>query len=62
MRATRRTQPYRAKRGRQPGPALTAMLRGGPAHLPNPQDIKRRTQRLSKRRGGLRGVLAARGR
>lgn len=60
MRPTRRTQPYRAKRGRPPGSTLVAMLRGKPAYLPNPQDVKRRTLRAAKRRRGLSGVLAGR--
>lgn len=40
------TQPY--KRGaRHPGAALSAMLRGKPGYLPNPQDAKRRAQKLA---------------
>lgn len=40
---TRRAQPYRKKKkGRPQGPTLSAMLKGGPAFLPNPMDAKRR--------------------
>lgn len=40
---TRRAQPYRRKKkGRPQGPTLSAMLKGGPAFLPNPMDAKRR--------------------
>jgi hypothetical protein len=43
------SQPY--KRGaRQPGSALSAMLRGKPTYLPNPQDAKRKAQRQARRR------------
>lgn len=48
--ATRRTQPHR--RGsdvRVPGPALSAMLAGQPASLPNPMDQQRRVQRDGRR-------------
>jgi hypothetical protein len=42
-------QPY--KRGaRQPGAALSAMLRGKPTYLPNPQDVKRKAQRQARSR------------
>ncbi len=42
-------QPY--KRGhRAPGAALSAMLKGAPKHLPNPQDAKRRAQKRTRRR------------
>lgn len=42
-------QPY--KRGkRMPGAALSAMLRGSPRYLPNPQDSKRKVQRIAKAR------------
>lgn len=37
-------QPY-AKGPRMPGAALSAMLRGKPAYLPNPQDAKRRAMK-----------------
>lgn len=41
MRSTRRTQPYR--RGpRQPGLALSAMLRGATLHSYNPMDVQRK--------------------
>jgi hypothetical protein len=39
-----RAQPYR-RGDRQPGPTLTAMLKGAPVFLPNPMDIKRQAQR-----------------
>lgn len=45
---TRRTQPYRRKSTRPPGPSLTAMLKGAPFALPNPMDMQRR---MVKRRG-----------
>jgi hypothetical protein len=45
---TRRGQPYRKKRPRPQGPTLTAMLKGSPAFLPNPMDLRRQAQ---KRRG-----------
>lgn len=48
-------QPYRAGKGREPGAALTAMLKGRTAGGHNPQDIVRRTQvlmRASKKRTG----------
>jgi hypothetical protein len=45
---TRRSQPHRRRRGRQQGPTLSAMLKGSPAFLPNPMDLKRR---MAKRRG-----------
>ena len=49
MKLTRRAQPYRRKHtGRPNGPTLTAMLKGAPAFLPNPMDIKRKA---IKRRG-----------
>lgn len=50
-------QPY--KRGaRQPGAALSAMLRGSPRYLPNPQDAKRQAQkRTVKRRRRRKPVL-----
>lgn len=44
-----RTQPYRPD-ARQPGPTLDAMLKGGPAFLPNPMDAKRQQQRRRRRR------------
>lgn len=43
-----RTQPYRRKRDRPPGPTLDAILKGSPAYLPNPMDMRRQMQ---KRRG-----------
>jgi len=45
---TRRSQPYRKRRGRQNGPTLSAMLKGAPTFLPNPMDQKRK---MVKRRG-----------
>lgn len=42
-------QPYR-KGARQPGAALSAMLRGSPTYLPNPADLRRRSQKKRKRR------------
>lgn len=42
-------QPYRGQR-REPGAPLTAMLRGRPGYLPNPQDSVRRTQRQAGKR------------
>jgi hypothetical protein len=47
MRPTRRSQPYRAG-AREPGPALTAMLRGRTAQGHNPIDLVRRTQTLMR--------------
>jgi hypothetical protein len=44
-----RAQPYR-RHGRQPGPTLTAMLKGGPAFLPNPMDAKRKFAKSHQRR------------
>lgn len=44
------SQPYR-KGPRMPGAALSAMLRGKPAYLPNPQDVNRRAM---KHRGARR--------
>lgn len=40
---TRRAQPYRRRRahGRPMGATLSAMLKGAPAYLPNPQDQRR---------------------
>ena len=60
MKASRRTQPYRKKTGglagtRAPGSVLSAMLRGKPASLPNPQDAKRR---LAARKTLVRGMSA----
>lgn len=44
-------QPY--KRGiREPGAVLSAMLRGRPTYLPNPQDAKRKAQKKARRRRG----------
>ena len=42
-----RAQPYR-RIDRQQGPTLTAMLKGGPAFLPNPMDYKRRAQKRGR--------------
>lgn len=53
QRGYRATQPYRQRKGRQPGPVLDAMLKGSPAYLPNPQDVLRGTLRQRKRRHGL---------
>jgi hypothetical protein len=41
MRMTRRSQPYRRRKGRPQGPTLTAMLKGAPFALPNPMDQQR---------------------
>lgn len=38
---SRRTQPYRRGAGREPGPALDAMLAGRPSFLPNPSHAPR---------------------
>jgi hypothetical protein len=43
-----RAQPYR-RHGREPGPTLTAMLKGGPAFLPNPMDARRKAQKRGRR-------------
>jgi hypothetical protein len=43
-----RAQPYR-RHGREPGPTLTAMLRGAPVFLPNPMDAKRKAQKKRRR-------------
>jgi hypothetical protein len=46
MKMTRRSQPYRKRRHhRQQGPSLSAMLKGAPLFLPNPQDQKRAFQK-----------------
>lgn len=42
-------QPYR-KGPRMPGAALSAMLRGKPYYLPNPQDAKRKMVKATHRR------------
>lgn len=59
MRASRKTQPYRRGAGpqgtRAPGTVLSAMLRGKPASLPNPQDASRR---LAARKTLVRGMSA----
>jgi len=44
---SRRTQPYR-KGPRQPGQALTAMLKGRTASGFNPKDIERNVQKLTR--------------
>jgi hypothetical protein len=54
-------QPYR-KGPRQPGAALSAMLRGRSAGLANPQDVKRRTMKQQGLRAGLQQRAAAQGR
>jgi hypothetical protein len=59
MKATRRTQPYRGSVHRPQGPALAAMLRGGPAYLPNPQNAHRRMKRAHHKH--LSKLLSARG-
>ena len=52
MKATRRTQPYKAKGPARPaGPSLAAMLRGRTASGQNPQDAKRGLQKLVGARG-----------
>jgi len=49
---TRRAQPYRKrKRNRPQGPTLSAMLKGAPLGLPNPQDQKRAFQKRFNRKG-----------
>jgi hypothetical protein len=45
---TRRSQPYRKRRRQGNGPTLSAMLKGAPQFLPNPMDLKRRTQRRGR--------------
>lgn len=55
---SRFTQPYRRVGGRSPGVTLDAMLRGGPAFLPNPQDVVRGTMRQRKRRSTLADRMA----
>lgn len=52
--ASRRTQPHREGSPREPTLALAAMLRGQPAFLPNPIDVKRRSMRAQ---GGLADLL-----
>lgn len=42
-------QPYR-KGPREPSPILKAMLAGRPSHLPNPQSVKRETQRRARKK------------
>jgi len=46
-----RAQPYR-RVDRLPGPTLTAMLKGGPAFLPNPMDAKRQLAKSARHRTG----------
>jgi hypothetical protein len=47
---SRRTQPYRKhKKHRPKGQTLSAMLKGAPVFLPNPQDQKRAFQKRMKR-------------
>jgi hypothetical protein len=51
MQPSRRSQPH--KRGgpaRSPGEALAAMTRGAPAHMANPADLTRATQKRARRR------------
>jgi hypothetical protein len=50
MKPTRRTQPYRKGLAtKMAGPAHSAMTRGAPAGLQNPQDVKRTlAKRMSK--------------
>lgn len=44
-------QPF--KRGpRRPGSALSAMLRGKPTYLPNPQDVVRQAAKHKRKRAG----------
>lgn len=46
-----RAQPFRrGSENRQAGPSLSAMVKGAPAFLPNPQDAKRAAQKRSRRR------------
>lgn len=53
--ASRRSQPYRKGAAtRAPGGALTAMTRGRDAQGNNPQDVRRRTHKMARRkRGGI---------
>lgn len=60
MQATRRTQPYRKGLGRQPGLALSAMLKGRPQVGLNPADVTRMAQKKARARKRLRDQLAAR--
>jgi hypothetical protein len=48
--ASRATQPYRKGRPRQPGGALTAMMRGSTFSGHNPRDAMRAVQRLARKR------------
>lgn len=51
-------QPYHQHAGRPQGDTLRAMLRGSPFHLPNPMDIQRQAQKLSRpRRSRLAQLL-----
>lgn len=43
-------QPYTQAGGREPGPALLAMLAGRTAGGFNPQDVRRQSQAMAKRR------------
>lgn len=43
-----RAQPYRPV-DRQPGPTLSAMLKGAPSYLPNPADHTRAVAKASRR-------------
>jgi hypothetical protein len=45
-----RAQPFRrGSENRQAGPSLSAMVKGAPAFLPNPQDAKRAAQKRHRR-------------
>jgi|tagenome__1003787_1003787.scaffolds.fasta_scaffold8029990_1 hypothetical protein len=60
VQSSRLTQPYR-KGARNPGPALTAMLRGRDFQGGNPQDLVRNVQTLMRaRKAAERGPRPAR--
>jgi hypothetical protein len=53
MRPTRRSQPYRkGAETRTGGSALSAMLKGRPAFMPNPQQLHRDLHRTSRHMAG----------
>jgi hypothetical protein len=46
-------QPYSTENGRMPGPALLAMLKGGPAFMPHPMNARRQVQHQAAAQGGV---------
>lgn len=60
MQPSRRSQPYRKGTGRQPGLALSAMLKGRPQVGINSADVMRMAQKKARARKRLRHLLADR--